>query len=116
MDLASERQAALLAIARRHPGERVLVVCHSGLLASLMTGVLGLEYTPNPRLRALAFPNTAINLLVWHGDSWTLTLWGDTGEFAAADGVAPAGGARDRAAVLLALAAAAALGFWAGRK
>ena len=75
-------QAALLEIARRHPGERLLVVTHSAFLATLMRGVLGQQQQPNERIRALAIPNTAINVLRWSGDGWQLVLWGDVGAFA----------------------------------
>lgn len=77
-------QEALLAIARRHRGERVLVVTHSALIASTMTGILNQRHTPNPRIRSLAIANTALNVLRWSGDGWQLVLWGDTAAFAAA--------------------------------
>ena len=85
--LAVRRRAAegLLAIARRHPGQRILCVTHSGLLASLMTECLNQKPNPNPRIRTLKLANTALNMLRWSGDGWQLCLWGDTGdEFRAA--------------------------------
>jgi 2,3-bisphosphoglycerate-dependent phosphoglycerate mutase len=94
----------LLAIARRHPRQRVLVVTHSGLLASLMTECLGQKPNPNPRVRTLKLANTALNLLRWSGDGWQLVLWGDTGDdFVSAASQAP------RAALVLAAGVAGAL-------
>ena len=64
-------------IARKHPGERILCVTHSGCMASLVRAILGMPTAANsPEL-----PNTAINLLVWKGGGWRLKLWGDIGEF-----------------------------------
>ena len=92
-DVKKRASAALLAIARRHPKQRVLVVTHSGLLSSLMNVVLNQRPNPNPRLRTLRLANTALNLLRWSGDGWQLVLWGDVGEFAAAPPVAASSGA-----------------------
>ena len=64
-------------IARKHPGERILCVTHSGCMASLVRAILGMPTAANsPEL-----PNTAINLLVWKGGGGRLKLWGDIGEF-----------------------------------
>jgi hypothetical protein len=46
-----------------------------------MNRVLNQKHQPNPRVRALALPNTAINMLRWKGDEWQLVVWGDVGEF-----------------------------------
>ena len=72
--------AALKAIAERHPGERVLVVTHSGWLSSGMRAVLGMPYNV-VKGSGLALPNTAINLLRWEGAGWQVQLWGERGEF-----------------------------------
>ena len=72
---------ALRSIAMRHPGQRVVVVTHSAWLSCMMRHVLAMQDQPNPKIRALAIPNTAINVLRWSGDGWQLTLWGDIGEF-----------------------------------
>lgn len=65
-------------LARRHPGERVLCVTHSGLLSAIMTGVL--ESPPDARVLGHA-PNLGISVLRWSGGRWQLTLWADAGEF-----------------------------------
>ena len=62
-------------------GQRILVVTHSGFLATIMRGVLCQAPQPNPRIRSLAIPNTAINVLRWSGDGWQLVLWGDVADF-----------------------------------
>lgn len=61
-------------IAQRHAGERVLVVTHSGLLASLMVGFLNMGVAPHHSIRPLAFPNTAINLVRWKGGGWQVCV------------------------------------------
>jgi probable phosphoglycerate mutase len=80
-EVRARGHAALVSIARRHPGKRVLVVTHSAFLATIMNRVLNQKHQPNPRVRALALPNTAINMLRWKGDEWQLVVWGDVGEF-----------------------------------
>ena len=76
--------AGLEEIAKRHPGQRVLCVSHSGLLATMMVAILNQAIISNPKIRSLAHPNTAINMVRWSGDGWQVVLWGDVGEFAAA--------------------------------
>lgn len=65
---------ALLAIARRHPGEQVLVVTHGGVLdiaRRLATG------KPLDTARDFAIPNAALNWLEIAGDRWRLVSWAD---------------------------------------
>lgn len=70
---------ALTAIARRHPGERVLVVTHSGLLGIIARRIIGLSAPA--RSGTLRMPNAAVNLLRWRDGGWQIALWGDDGEF-----------------------------------
>ena len=72
---------ALASIASRHPGERVLIVTHSAVLASLSRKVLNVRR--DPRSGRLALNHGAINLLSWRNGRWDVVLWGDTGEFSA---------------------------------
>ena len=82
LEVRERAMAGLLAIATRHRQQRILVVTHSGLLATLMNAVLNQRPNPNPKIRSLALPNTAINLIRWSGEGWQLVAWGDVGEFA----------------------------------
>lgn len=82
LEVRERAMAGLLAIAKRHRQQRILVVTHSGLLATLMNAVLNQRPNPNPKIRSLALPNTAINLICWSGEGWQLVSWGDVGEFA----------------------------------
>ena len=117
-DAAERGRRALLRIAEAHPGGRVLVVLHSGLLAAIMSSVLGLSPQPNADIRALALPNTAINMLRWKGSGWTLVLWGDTGEFEAhrrggvTPGASPLATSRRIAELVTVAAAGVAVGIW----
>ena len=77
---------ALVAIASRHPGERVLVVTHGAVLANVGNAALGMPHTSKGG-GSLALKNTAINVLRWQDGLWELVLWGDTGEFADAPDV-----------------------------
>ena len=102
---------ALLWIAQRHPGQRVLVVTHSYLMSSTVAGILRIDVSANTQLKPLAMPNAALNLLRWSGDGWSLALWADTGEFAAGhrrEEQRPVDAAAARATSLLMAAAAGA--------
>ena len=74
-------RTALHALAVAHPGQRILVVTHSGLLSALIVDLLEVAPNSNPKVRFFAVPNAALNLLRWHGDAWQLVVWGDVGEF-----------------------------------
>ncbi|MFO8007649.1 MAG: histidine phosphatase family protein [Candidatus Brocadiia bacterium] len=63
------------AIARRHPGRRVLVVTHGGVLASFFRHALGLSLT-EPRRFSLY--NAAINRFSVADGQWRLESWGLT--------------------------------------
>ena len=80
-DATARAMAALEEIALRHPGERVLVVTHSGILSLVGAKVTRSRQSENPRVSPFALPNTAINMLVYKGDGWRISLWGDVGTF-----------------------------------
>ncbi len=61
-------------IARQHPGERILIVTHGGLLGGLLRLTLGIPYSTPSRYQGA---NTAINIFAFEHDAWTLTTWGD---------------------------------------
>lgn len=62
-------------LAQRHPGAKVLVVCHGGVLNGLFYKIIGIPLTA-PRRFSLF--NAAINRISVCGDSWRLDTWGDT--------------------------------------
>lgn len=63
-------------LAARHPGGRVLVIAHGGVLNSLFYHTLDLALTEPRRWRFSLF-NTAINVFSVSGDVWRLDTWGD---------------------------------------
>ena len=63
-------------IAHKHPGERVLVVAHGGVLNSLLIYTLGI---PLEAPRHVLWLNTAVNVFSYQEDKkiWMLEVWGD---------------------------------------
>lgn len=72
---------ALEAIARRHPGERVLVVTHRVVLAAALHGILAPAPNRTPK-GSLVVSSASLNMLRWHCGQWEVRLWGDSSEFA----------------------------------
>lgn len=67
--------ASLKQIARQHPGERLVIVTHGGILNGLIRHTLGIPYTTPSRFwRA----NTGINIFFYQNGAWFLRTWGDT--------------------------------------
>jgi 2,3-bisphosphoglycerate-dependent phosphoglycerate mutase len=64
------------ALAARHAGAHVVIVCHGGVLDILYRAATGLELQA-PRSWQLG--NAAINRLLWNGDHLSLVGWSDTG-------------------------------------
>ena len=62
-------------LARRHPGEQIVVVAHGGVLDALYRVATGQEVN-SPRTWEL--PNGAINRLLWTPQGFTLVGWSDT--------------------------------------
>lgn len=61
-------------VAARHPGERVLLVTHGGVLSALFRRAVGLPLTA-PRRCSLY--NVSINTILVTGDNWMIATWGD---------------------------------------
>ncbi len=70
-------------LARRHPGEQVLMVAHGGVLDILYRAATRLELQAP---RSWTMTNTAINRLLWTPEGLSLVGWADTGHLQAADG------------------------------
>jgi probable phosphoglycerate mutase len=64
---------ALTDVVVRHPGGRVLVVTHGGIVDSLFRHVLEIPFE-SPRRYSLY--NAALNTFGFFGGRWTLRLWG----------------------------------------
>ena len=67
---------AVQACAAAHPGERVLVVCHGGVIRSFFAAALGLAWSVG---RQVDIPNCAYNALRADRGRWRLITWGDVG-------------------------------------
>lgn len=65
---------AMHEIARRHPGERVLVVTHGGVLDIVHRLVTG---APLAAPRKVAIPNAALNWIEHTAGQWQLLAWAD---------------------------------------
>ena len=61
-------------LARRHPGEVVMVVTHGGVLSALFRHTLAI---PLDAPRRFAFKNASVNLFRYRDGAWTLETWGD---------------------------------------
>jgi len=68
--------AGLEEIARRHPGETVLIVTHGGVLSGLFRYTLGI---PLDAPRHFTLWNTSLSLFFYGDDGWKLESWGDIG-------------------------------------
>jgi probable phosphoglycerate mutase len=86
---------AFEALAGEHPGERVLVVCHGGVLAALFRHIHGI---PAAELKSVEIPNAAYNCVVREASGWRIEAWADTAHFddMAGDGAASRGSALAR--------------------
>jgi probable phosphoglycerate mutase len=70
---------ALRQLVAAHPGKRVTVVTHGGVLDMLWREAQG---QPLHGPRECAIPNTGINRLVWRGDSLQIVEWADDAHLA----------------------------------
>ena len=68
-------KGAFEALAREREGERVAVVCHGGVLASLYRVIHGL---PVASPHAIPIVNASFNAVAYDGRQWTVEAWGDT--------------------------------------
>jgi len=61
-------------IAEKHPGGRVLVITHRGILDSVIRRIM---FVPLDRLISYSQFNCALNTIEIDGDTWKLLTWGD---------------------------------------
>ena len=71
--------AAVRELAEAHPGRRVALVTHGGVLDMLWRTVHGLPLSGG---RECAIPNTGINRLRWRAGTLEIGVWGDDGHLA----------------------------------
>lgn len=74
-------EAALLRLALRHPGERVVAVTHGGVLDCVYRIASGLDLSA-PRRHDLL--NASVNRIAWDGARFRLLAWGDVAHLEAA--------------------------------
>ena len=74
-------EAALLGLALRHPGERVVAVTHGGVLDCAYRIASGLDLGA-PRRHDLL--NASLNRVAWDGARFRLLAWGDVAHLEAA--------------------------------
>jgi len=65
---------AVQACTSGHAGQRVLVICHGGVLRAFFAAAFGL---PLPALKQLEIPNCAVNRFREDRGRWRLVVWGD---------------------------------------
>ena len=65
----------LQAVAAKHAGEKIAIVCHGGVLDIIWRIVQGVAVDAP---RAWALPNTGINHLRYAGQTWQVLDWGNT--------------------------------------
>ncbi len=75
LQLRERVRETMIELARRHPGEQIVVVAHGGVLDTLYRIATGQEVN-SPRTWEL--PNGAINRLLWTPEGFTLVGWSDT--------------------------------------
>ncbi len=70
-------------LVERHPGGRIAVITHGGLLDSLFRHAVGVEPTAR---RAWALPNAGLNVFQVQQGQWSLICWGDVAHLAEVTG------------------------------
>jgi 2,3-bisphosphoglycerate-dependent phosphoglycerate mutase len=66
---------AFVSLAREHPGARLAVVSHGGVLAMLYRVIHGIPLgTPHP----IPIRNASYNAVAFDGAAWRVEAWGDT--------------------------------------
>ncbi|QJR15504.1 histidine phosphatase family protein [Usitatibacter palustris] len=85
-------QSAFEALAREHPGERIAVVSHGGVLASLFRLVHGIAVSVPHRI---PMPNAAFNALAFEAGQWTVENWGDINHLATGGALLSGEGSRE---------------------
>jgi len=74
IDLRERIRGAADELGRRHPGKRIGVVTHGGVLDMLMRIALDI---PLDRKRTWSLFNASLNTFTWHAGAWRLNTWGD---------------------------------------
>jgi probable phosphoglycerate mutase len=76
--------ARLRRVAADHPGERVVVVCHGGIIGASFVALGDLSFST---VRALTHETTNTSLTEWRhtGDGWLLVRYNDAAHLAALD-------------------------------
>ena len=69
---------AFEALARERAGQRIAVVCHGGVLASLYRHVHAI---PHPQIASIPIPNAAYNHVIRNPSGWTIDAWADVDHF-----------------------------------
>lgn len=82
LQLQARVVGTVLELARRHPGEQVVMVAHGGVMDVLYRAATG-QHLQAPRTWAL--DNAAINRLLCTGQGLSLVGWADTGHLQAGD-------------------------------
>lgn len=75
-------QEAFESLARESEGERIVVVCHGGVLAALYRHVHAI---PVGATQAIPIPNASYNVLVFDAGCWEVESWADTAHLAATE-------------------------------
>ena len=75
LQLQARVVATVTELARRHPGEQVLLVAHGGVLDILYRAATRLDLQAP---RSWAMTNTAVNRLLWSPEGLSLVGWADT--------------------------------------
>jgi probable phosphoglycerate mutase len=65
---------AFLALAQEHPGKRVLVVAHGGILAVLYRHI---HEIPIGKPHVVAISNASYNAVAFDGEAWAIEAWDD---------------------------------------
>lgn len=69
---------ALNDLARRHLGQKILVVTHGGTLTNMFRHVTGVPFDIE---RRFSLKNAAYNCFVFENDRWSVDTWGDTSHY-----------------------------------
>ncbi len=72
-DFARRGHDALTQLAQKHPGQKILVVSHGGVLATFLRRVMGVPQTASHTFQTR---NCALNIFEYQDDRWTLKTWG----------------------------------------
>lgn len=73
--------SCIMELARRHRGQRIVVVTHGGVVQGMFRHVSGVSFAAP---RRFSIRNATYNLLSLQGESWEIETWGDTSHFGCA--------------------------------